>query len=159
MLGKWRGTSGPHFKNQAAWAAHNIPVDTFSALMEVFVSLSWKKRLVSLSLCSFPPWSMSVPNHSYKTTKPTACLRPGSGRSIVRTEQSRREQDRTEQNRIQLEGTYSDHLVQLPDHFRAFQKLKHVINSIVQMPLENWEAWAISHHSRMPLFKCLPPSR
>jgi len=30
-----------------------------------------------------------------------------------------------------LEGTYNDHLVQLPDHFMADQKLKHVINSIV----------------------------
>jgi len=25
-----------------------------------------------------------------------------------------------------LEGTYNNHLVQLPDHFRADQKLKHV---------------------------------
>jgi len=27
---------------------------------------------------------------------------------------------------FQLEGTFSDHLVQLPDHFRADQKFKHV---------------------------------
>ena len=41
-----------------------------------------------------------------------------------------------EWNRIfQLEGTYNGHLVQLPDHFRAYQKLKHVIKCFVQMPL------------------------
>jgi len=37
----------------------------------------------------------------------------------------------------QLEGTYSDHLVQLPDQFRADQKLKHVIKGIVQMLLKH----------------------
>ena len=38
---------------------------------------------------------------------------------------------------FQLEGTYSDYLGQLPDHFRAHQKLKHIIKSIVQMPLKH----------------------
>jgi len=36
----------------------------------------------------------------------------------------------------ELEGTYNDYLVQLPDHFRADQKLKYVIKGIVQMLLE-----------------------
>jgi len=38
---------------------------------------------------------------------------------------------------LQLEGTYYDHLVQLPDHFRADQKLKHVFKGVVQMPLKH----------------------
>lgn len=33
---------------------------------------------------------------------------------------------------FQLEGTYSDHLVQLPGHFRADQKLKPVVKGIVK---------------------------
>ena len=37
---------------------------------------------------------------------------------------------------LQLEGMYKDHLVQLPDLFRAYQKVKHIINGITQMPLE-----------------------
>jgi len=41
-----------------------------------------------------------------------------------------------EENRIfLLEGTDEDHLVQLPDQFRADQKLKDV-KGIVQMPLK-----------------------
>ena len=44
----------------------------------------------------------------------------------------------TEKNRIiQLEGTYNNHLVQLPDHFRADQKLKHIIKGTAQMPLKH----------------------
>ena len=35
---------------------------------------------------------------------------------------------------FQLEGIYTDHLVQLPDQLRANQKLKHVITGFVQMP-------------------------
>jgi len=31
-----------------------------------------------------------------------------------------------------LEGTYNNHLVQLPDRFRADQKLQHVVKGIVQ---------------------------
>ena len=38
---------------------------------------------------------------------------------------------------ISLEGTYNNHLVQLPDHFRADQKIKHVIKGIVKMPLKH----------------------
>ena len=44
--------------------------------------------------------------------------------------------NRTEQNIIvQLEGMYRDHRAQLPDHFRAAQKLKHITEDTVQMPL------------------------
>lgn len=46
---------------------------------------------------------------------------------------------------LQLEGTYNDHPVQLSDHFGADQKLKHVIEGIVQMPLEHGQAWGINH--------------
>ena len=54
----------------------------------------------------------------------------------------------SEQNRLfELEGTYNDHLVQLPDQFRADQKLKHV-KGILQMPLKQWQAWGIDHLSR-----------
>jgi len=43
-----------------------------------------------------------------------------------------------EKNRIfQLEGTYNNHLVQLPDHFRADKKLEHVIKGIVQIPFKH----------------------
>ena len=38
---------------------------------------------------------------------------------------------------LQLDGTYNDHLLQLPDQFRADQKLKHVTKGIVQMPLKH----------------------
>lgn len=43
------------------------------------------------------------------------------------------------QNRIfQLEETYKNHLVQLPDHFRADQKLKEIIKAVVQMLLKHY---------------------
>ena len=48
----------------------------------------------------------------------------------------------------QLEETYNDHQAQVPDHFRAGQKLKHVIKRVVQMPLKHWQAWGIDHLSR-----------
>ena len=50
-----------------------------------------------------------------------------------------------------LEGTYNNRLAQLPDHFRADQKLKHAIKGIVQMPLKHWQAWGIDHLSRKPV--------
>jgi len=50
-----------------------------------------------------------------------------------------------------LEGTYSDDLVQLPDHLRADWKLKHVIKGIVQMPFKHWQALGIDHLSRKPV--------
>lgn len=37
---------------------------------------------------------------------------------------------------IQLERTLKDHEVQLLDHFRTNQKLKHVVEGIAQTPLE-----------------------
>ena len=40
---------------------------------------------------------------------------------------------RTRMEYFQLEGTYNDHLGQLPSHFRADQKLKHVTKGIVQI--------------------------
>lgn len=38
-----------------------------------------------------------------------------------------------------LEGTYKDQWVQLPDHFRGKQKFKKCIKCIVQMPLRHWQ--------------------
>jgi len=35
---------------------------------------------------------------------------------------------------VLLEGTYKNHLVQLPEHFRADQELKHIIKGMVRMP-------------------------
>jgi len=52
---------------------------------------------------------------------------------------------------VQLEGTHSDHLVQLPDHFRADEKSKHVIEGIVQMRLKCGQAWVIDRLSRKPV--------
>lgn len=57
---------------------------------------------------------------------------------------------RIEQNRVvQLEGTYKDRQVQLPNHFRANQKLGYINKGIVQMPLEHYGR--ISHLSRKPV--------
>lgn len=50
---------------------------------------------------------------------------------------------------VQLEETYEDHLVQLPDHSRANQKC--IIKSITQMPFEHWQQWGINHFSRKPV--------
>lgn len=55
------------------------------------------------------------------------------------------EQSRVEWNTGQLEGTCEDHRNHLPDHFRATQKLKHVIEGPVQAPLEHQQAWGIKH--------------
>lgn len=38
---------------------------------------------------------------------------------------------------FQLQGTYNDHLVKLPDHFNVGQKLKNFIKGIVQIPLKH----------------------
>ena len=35
------------------------------------------------------------------------------------------------------EGMFNNHLVQLPDHFKADEKLKHVVKGIVQMLLKH----------------------
>lgn len=43
-----------------------------------------------------------------------------------------------EQNRIiEVEEDFSDNLVQLPDRFKANQKLKHIYEVIIKMPLEH----------------------
>lgn len=65
--------------------------------------------------------------------------------------------DDTEWNRtLQLEGTSKDHLVQLVAYLRANQKLKHITEDIVQMPLEQWQAWSFNHLARRPIpFDCL----
>jgi len=63
-----------------------------------------------------------------------------TGRLIQLPKLSSVEVQLLEYNRMeyfQLEETYDDHLVQLPDHFRADQKLKHVIKGVVQMPLKH----------------------
>ena len=55
-------------------------------------------------------------------------------------------------NRVfQLEGTYNDHRVQLPDSLRADQKLKHVVKGIVQMSLKQSQVRGIDHLSRKPV--------
>jgi len=33
----------------------------------------------------------------------------------------------------------------------AIHKFQHIINAITQMPLEHWQAWGISHHTRKSL--------
>lgn len=52
---------------------------------------------------------------------------------------------------VQLEGTFGDYVVQLPELYRANQKLKHINEVIIQLPLEHWQAWAISLLSRKPI--------
>jgi len=55
-----------------------------------------------------------------------------------------------------LEGTYNGHLVQLPDPFRADQKLKRVIKGIVQTPLKHWQASSGSNFTLDLPFLLLP---
>lgn len=38
---------------------------------------------------------------------------------------------------VQLEGTFKDHLAQLPDLHGDNQKLKHIIEGTAQLPLEH----------------------
>lgn len=54
------------------------------------------------------------------------------------------------QNRIfQLRGSYSNHLVQLPDQFQANQVK--AVKGNVQTPLKHWQAWGIDHLPRAPV--------
>lgn len=63
-----------------------------------------------------------------------------------------RQQQQIEEKRIvQLEETYKDHWVQLPDLFRSKQKLKHIHEGIVQMSFEHWQVWDINYLSRKPV--------
>lgn len=56
------------------------------------------------------------------------------------------------QNRIfQLERTYKDQLIQLPDQLRPDQKFKHAMNGMVQMPLKHRQTQSINHISRKPV--------
>lgn len=38
---------------------------------------------------------------------------------------------------FQMDGAYSNNLVQLLDHFRADQNSQHIINGIIQMPIKH----------------------
>lgn len=49
---------------------------------------------------------------------------------------------------VQLEGTYSDNALQVPEKCRPDQKLKHGIKGTIQMPLKYWQAWGIDHLPR-----------
>lgn len=51
---------------------------------------------------------------------------------------------------LHLEVNFSDHLFQLPDHFRAHQKLKRIINGIAKC-LQQWQAWGVNYLSRKPV--------
>lgn len=51
------------------------------------------------------------------------------------------------------EGACNDHLIQLPDHVRADQKLKRVVIGIVQMPLKHCQSWDSNHLSGSPFKK------
>lgn len=50
--------------------------------------------------------------------------------------------------RVRIEGTYNNHLVQMPDHFEAEQKLKHIIEGTEY--LKHWQAWDIDCLSLLP---------
>lgn len=52
---------------------------------------------------------------------------------------------------VQLEGTYKADLIQLPDHLRANQKLKHTTGGIIPKPPEHRQSWGISHLPRKPV--------
>ena len=73
-----------------------------------------------------------------KTPKTTNCKAWSSSMGLGVAQREAQQAERIEQNRnFQLKGTYNNHLVQLPDHFRADQKLKHIVKGIVQMPLKH----------------------
>lgn len=57
-----------------------------------------------------------------------------------------------------VEGTYKGHQVPVSEHFRANQKLKHIINGSIQMAVEHIQVWGISHLTRkpVPVFDTLP---
>lgn len=60
--------------------------------------------------------------------------------------------NRAEQNRlVQLEEACNNHLVQLPNAFRAHQHLMYVVKGIVQMPFYKWQAYDTDHLSRKPV--------
>jgi len=50
-----------------------------------------------------------------------------------------------------LEWAYDDHLVQLRDQFRDYQKLKKIVMGTVQMCLKHCQAWGIDHLARKPV--------
>jgi len=52
---------------------------------------------------------------------------------------------------------YKDHLVHLPDHFRAGQMLKCVTKGMVQAPLKHCQDWGISQLCRKPVAVFDPP--
>lgn len=54
----------------------------------------------------------------------------------------------TQNKIIQVEGSYNNHLVPLPDHFQGKQNRKHGIKCIVQMLSKHWRPWGIDHLSR-----------
>lgn len=47
--------------------------------------------------------------------------------------------------------TFKYHSVQLSDLFGDKQKLKHATEGIIQMLLEHWQAWGISHLTKRPV--------
>lgn len=63
---------------------------------------------------------------------------------------ARTAQSGCENRTVPLERTFNDHQVQVPDHFRANQKLKHISEGIVQKSLEHWQAWGINYIYRKP---------
>lgn len=52
---------------------------------------------------------------------------------------------------VQLEEICNSHQVQLPDNFRTNQKLKYIIEGIIQIPLEHWQEHVINYLFRMPV--------
>lgn len=66
-------------------------------------------------------------------------------------EQSGTEQNGTKQNEMVQNRIYNNHLVQLLDHIRSEQKLKHTTEGIVLMPLGQWQASGLNHFSRKPV--------
>lgn len=72
--------------------------------------------------------------------------------------------NREEYNSSQLEGTYNDHLFQLPDHFRAELKLNHVVKGFFKCLLCTYRLGASATTRKLvpvfdhPLSKKMHPS-
>lgn len=64
------------------------------------------------------------------------------------------EQDNTcdgQKEEFLLEVIYNNHLVQVPDHYKADQKFKHIIKGIVHMTFKHWQTWDIDHLFSKPI--------
>lgn len=134
--------SGSCSRSLAAVQAHPLPFP-LSLIPSCTHSghRTWQKLFYIGNCCCHALWgirgSLSWHNLKAKATDLSSWNTPST--PYHRMEWNRMEQNRT----FQLQGTYNDHIVQLPDQVRADQKLKHSFKGIVQMPFKYWQVWGM----------------